>query len=195
MQDFAMALKIFNDRVLKPKDLVKTATESAHNPTVDEISHETRPSRSDIIIVPKSLTSMITLQNAKEFLCDGVYYRPTDPNLEANRNPPATKVQAFLRKMTDNSTKPYKIIDDATKLPDQDWDRVVAVFVSGQLWQFRGWKYSDPTSLLSKVRGFHLMHDGSPIDANIQSWNCKIIKVNDLTYDNYVPSNPSTMTD
>lgn len=35
-----------------------------------------------------------------------------------------------------------RVIDSPQKLAPADWDRVVAVFVMGPAWQFKGWPWS-----------------------------------------------------
>jgi len=65
-------------------------------------------------------------------------------------------------------------------LIQSDWGRVAAVFVTGQLWQLKGWnagKYSSPVTLFQNVLGVHLTFDDRAVDATIQSWNCKVLKV------------------
>ena len=48
-------------------------------------------------------------------------------------------------------TVPYRVIDNPAKLTNADWDRVVAVFVMGQAWQFKGWPWDgNPTQIFSK---------------------------------------------
>jgi parafibromin len=48
-------------------------------------------------------------------------------------------------------TVPYRVIDNPSKLTNADWDRVVAVFVMGQAWQFKGWPWEgNPTVIFSK---------------------------------------------
>jgi hypothetical protein len=48
-------------------------------------------------------------------------------------------------------TVPYRVIDNPAKLTNADWDRVVAVFVMGQAWQFKGWPWDgNPTVIFSK---------------------------------------------
>ena len=79
-----------------------------------------------------------------------------------------------------NGTKlEFKIIDDtvAKTFSDKEWSRVVAVFASGQAWQFKGWKWSNPVELFQNVLGVHLTLDDRPVDANIRSWNCTVLKV------------------
>lgn len=36
----------------------------------------------------------------------------------------------------------YRVIDSPQKLAPADWDRVVAVFVMGPAWQFKGWPWN-----------------------------------------------------
>lgn len=46
---------------------------------------------------------------------------------------------------------PYRIIDSASKLSKDDWDRVVAVFVQGPAWQFKGWPWNgNPVDIFAK---------------------------------------------
>ena len=50
-------------------------------------------------------------------------------------------------------TVPYRVIDNPAKLTNADWDRVVAVFVMGQAWQFKGWPWDgNPTVIFSKSK-------------------------------------------
>ena len=72
----------------------------------------------------------------------------------------------------------YKIIDNPVKLADADWNSVVAVFATGQLWQFKGWKWSDPRQLFANVLGVHLCMDDTAVDENVLQWNCKVLKIN-----------------
>ena len=43
------------------------------------------------------------------------------------------------RMKTGGTTVPFRVIDQPLKLQREDWDRVVAVFVQGPAWQFKGW--------------------------------------------------------
>ena len=48
-------------------------------------------------------------------------------------------------------TVPYRVIDNPQKLTQQDWNRVVAVFVMGPAWQFKGWPWDgNPVEIFSK---------------------------------------------
>ena len=46
---------------------------------------------------------------------------------------------------------PYRVIDNPQKLTNADWERVVAVFVMGPAWQFKGWPWDgNPVEIFSK---------------------------------------------
>ena len=50
-------------------------------------------------------------------------------------------------------TVPYRVIDNPQKLTAQDWQRVVAVFVMGPAWQFKGWPWDgNPVEIFSKSK-------------------------------------------
>ncbi len=83
------------------------------------------------------------------------------------------------RKLPNGQIQCYKVIDNPRTLTKDEWEnRVVAVIVSGQTWQFKGWVYDNPVQLFQLVVGVHLMLEGRIPDPNVQTWNCKTIKVN-----------------
>jgi parafibromin len=127
-----------------------------------------------IIVVPSALTSCITMINAEDFLVNGAYH-----TVEEKRKEGAQKQRELYlpRAMPNGGHVVYRVIDDPTKLKDGEWDHVVAVFATGQAWQFKGWKYSTPVTLFQNVLGVHVCIDSAAVDLNVQSWNCKVLKV------------------
>lgn len=57
------------------------------------------------------------------------------------------------RRKDATNTVPYRVIDNPTKLTPQEWSRVVAVFVMGPAWQFKGWPWSgNPVEIFSQSK-------------------------------------------
>ncbi|VDP85848.1 unnamed protein product [Echinostoma caproni] len=82
------------------------------------------------------------------------------------------------RQKSDGRSVPYRVIDQPHKLQPDEWNRVVAVFVQGQAWQFKGWPIgSDPAVIFSIIKGFHLKHTNMPLDANVAKWNVRVINL------------------
>jgi len=129
-----------------------------------------------IIIIPSAFGSIINSTNAKEMLADNCFLP-----LEEARALGMERVteQTILRKIPgSNISLPYKLIDNPTKLSDDDWKSVVAVFATGQAWQFKGWKWAEPRQLFANVLGVHICMDDTAVAENILQWNCKVLQIN-----------------
>ncbi|CAJ0950007.1 unnamed protein product [Ranitomeya imitator] len=78
-------------------------------------------------------------------------------------------------------TVPYRVIDQPLKLLPQDWDRVVAVFVQGPAWQFKGWPWllpdGSPVDIFAKIKAFHLKYDEVRLDPNVQKWDVTLLEL------------------
>lgn len=82
------------------------------------------------------------------------------------------------RRKEGNLTVPYRVIDSPQKLNPGDWDRVVAVFVMGPAWQFKGWPWDgNPVEIFVRVCAFHLKWDDIPLDQNVAKWAVNVISL------------------
>ena len=175
-------LKIFNDAVLKPADL-KEAQLAAQKEAVRNNSENSGASSQSssayhvpIIIVPSPITSCITPQNVEELLIQGTFIPSDERQHSAGTQRMHERIITRPRLPDGTGGGMYKIIDDASKLSEKDWGRVVAVFVTGQVWQFKNWKYSNPAELFNHILGVHLTTEGNlTVDANVKSWNCRVL--------------------
>ena len=131
-----------------------------------------RVSRTPIIIVPATPTSLITMNNCKCILQELKY---VDNKATGDRKELDVLIQ---RKKQDNSISMYRVIDNPLKLQEQDWSRVVAVFVQGPAWQFKGWPWQgSPVEIFSRIKAFHLKFDEMKLDANVAKWNVEVIEL------------------
>ena len=142
-----------------------------------------------IIVVPKGMTAPITLVNAHEFLCNGRYV-PRDAMIKQlssaeQKNPPTTftRTVATVGNSTSSTSHlssmgllEYEIIDNPRKLgPNpKEWERIVAVIVLGQSWQFKDWlvspSYHVPASLFDRVYGFYVSMEGDKAPPEVSTW-------------------------
>lgn len=134
-----------------------------------------RTSRTPIIIIPSSTTSLITMYNAKDILQDLKYLSTAEKKLQAC---PRDNEVLLQRRKDNNITVPYRIIDNPQKLTAQDWTRVVAVFVMGPAWQFKGWPWDgNPVEIFSKICAFHLRFNEQKLDANVAKWAVSVLNL------------------
>jgi len=136
-----------------------------------------RPSRTPIIIISAAPKSLITMFNAKEVLQD-LRFVSTEEMKAKNANLKRDNELLIQRRKEGGLTVPYRVIDNPGKLSPQDWDRVVAVFVMGQAWQFKGWPWNgNPTEIFSKICGFHIKWDEVNLEKNIANWAVHTIQL------------------
>lgn len=60
--------------------------------------------------------------------------------------------EVLLQRRKEGSvTVPYRVVENPLKLTNAEWERVVAVFVSGPAWQFKGWPWDgNPVEIFTK---------------------------------------------
>ncbi|CAH8465071.1 unnamed protein product [Heterobilharzia americana] len=132
-----------------------------------------RSSRIPIIIIPAAPTSLITMYNARDILQDLRFVKSQEKEASGMRRENEILIH---RQKSDGRTVPYRVVDQPNKLLLDEWNRVVAVFVQGQSWQFKGWPISsDPAVIFSQIKGFHLKYTNMPLDPNVAKWNVRVI--------------------
>lgn len=131
----------------RPKELTPTAQARMLPPNQNK-----RTSRTPIIIIPSAPTSLINMYNAKDILQDLKFVTQEEKKSKGYQRENELLIQ---RRKSKDMTVPYRVIDNANKLTAQDWSRVVAVFVMGPAWQFKGWPWDgNPTEIFAKSRFF-----------------------------------------
>ena len=130
-----------------------------------------------IIIVPNSLTTVISSINIKDFLEGGTYISISDKKKQGGKR---QQIQSLQLKMNlNNGTKQeFKVTDNPSTLKAHEWENVVAIFVTGQAWQFKPLKWSNPVDLFQHVLGVHLTLDLSSVTPSVHSWKCKVVRLN-----------------
>ncbi|CAD6195457.1 unnamed protein product [Caenorhabditis auriculariae] len=85
----------------------------------------------------------------------------------------------LLQRQKDGQTFNVRVVDNVTRFTEDDWDRVIGVFVMGPAWQFKGWKWNgNPVEIFSHVPAFHLHYDHDKPQATVRNWNVQKVPVN-----------------
>lgn len=140
-----------------------------------------RVSRTPIIIIPAATTSLITLYNAKDLLQDLCFIPTSTKKAQGVKRDNEVLIQR--RKDNGATSVPYRVIDNIAKLQTQDdWDRVVAVFVQGPAWQFKGWPWMNggsPVDIFSKIQAFHVKFLEQKLESNVGKWNVHVMQLSE----------------
>ncbi|XP_045468144.1 parafibromin-like [Harmonia axyridis] len=130
-------------------------------------------SRTPIIIIPAGANSLISMYNVKDILQDLKFVTVDQKKAGGGKR----DSEVLIQRRRNDQTVPYRVVDNPAKLRPSDWDRVVAVFVMGPAWQFKGYPWENPVEIFAKVAAFHLKYDEMKIDANVAKWAVTVIEL------------------
>ena len=122
-----------------------------------------------IIIVPTTLQpGSLCLGNVQKFLKDGVYVVD-----KQDRDQPVQ----ITRKLGGREIT-FDVYDSVNGFSQSKWRRVVAVFCSGQDWQFKDWmpmrgsgSELNKKELFARVRGYFMTYSDLKVPQNVENWN------------------------
>ncbi|PJF19898.1 hypothetical protein PSACC_00282 [Paramicrosporidium saccamoebae] len=153
-------------------DQITSANRPAQKPVQVPVS--SREALIPIIVVPATPTALLTMYNVRQFLEGGHFVSQADAKAEGR---PKENSLFFEHKIGGRKIR-IQVVDNPTRLSSADWDRVAAVFVQGNTWQFKGWKWDTPVDLFQHVKGFVLDFDEKGQDPKISGWNVTRLTIN-----------------
>jgi parafibromin len=107
------------------------------------------------------------MANIKSFLEDGVFI---PPSATSEAPPNFLRVSRLLPGIHPTTPIRFDVVDSADKFKPEYWEKVVAVFTTGQEWQFRSYKWSNPVELFREVKGFYVGWDGESVPDAVRRW-------------------------
>ena len=126
-----------------------------------------------IILLSPSASSLLRMSNIKSFLNDGVFVPPNATDSAA------TNLLHISRTVPSVSSQPMRfiIVDSTQNFKPPYWARVVAIFTTGQTWQFKSYKYPNPVDLFAHYPGVYVGWQGEDIPENVQAWGRGVLSV------------------
>ena len=77
-----------------------------------------------------------------------------------------------------NKQVTFDVYDSISNFTPSRWQRIVAVFVNGQDWQFREWQHGkEKRELFARVRGYFTHYANTKIPPLINQWNVKRLEL------------------
>ena len=89
------------------------------------------------------------MSNIKSFLESGAYFPPDTSSAIAN----ILHTSRLLPSVDPSRPLRFILVDTPEQFKPDYWERVVAVFTTGQTWQFKSYKWQSPQELFRHVLG------------------------------------------
>lgn len=143
-------------------------------------SNPKKPTRrpDPIILLSPSASSLLRMSNIKSFLESGAYI-PPDSSLSGSSGSTATILHIQRLLPTIDPTRPLRfiLVDTPEQFKPDYWSRVVAVFTTGQTWQFKSYKWQAPPELFKNVLGIYVGWRGEEPPASVKGWGRGVVAV------------------
>ncbi|KAL4777856.1 RNA pol II accessory factor, Cdc73 family-domain-containing protein [Aspergillus nidulans var. acristatus] len=147
----------------------------------------TSKTQDPIILLSPSASSLIRMSNVRSFLGDGVFVPPDHPTLAMSNSAasnilyihrplgisdPSSSSSRALGSQGHHARKPTRfiLVDSTANFKPDYWQRLVAVFTTGQTWQFKSYKWSSPPELFKHAPGIYVGWRGEDIPREVRGW-------------------------
>lgn len=117
------------------------------------------------------------MSNIKSFLESGTYI-PPDASLSSSSASSSILHLARIIPSID-ATRPIRfiVVDSPEQFKPEYWARVVAVFTTGQTWQFKNYKWQAPQELFRHALGVYVGWRGEAVPEAVRGWGRGVVSV------------------
>lgn len=156
----------------------KPSTEATTGaPTSLPLNQKPQSRRPDpIVLLSPSASSLLRLTNIKSFLEGGRFIPPDAPALNSNLN--LLHITRLVKNIDPHRPMRFILVEGCEQFKPDYWNRVVAVFTTGQQWQFKSYKWPKPTELFKHVLGVYVGYRGEEVPETVRSWGHRILTAN-----------------
>jgi parafibromin len=130
-----------------------------------------------IILLSPSASALLRMSNIKKFLEEGIFV-PADSSLAPSTG--ATRLQVSRTMQSIDSSRPFlfHVVESPDRFKPEDWARLVAVFTTGQAWQFKAYRWSSAAELFARVLGIYVGWNGESVPDTVKGWGRSVKVVN-----------------
>jgi parafibromin len=167
-QDFSHVRKL-----AAPFNARKAAHTAAASAASAPLSHNPKaPARrpDPIILLSPSASSLLRMSNIKSFLESGIYIPPESSTSTSSSSASILHISRLLPSIDTTHPIRFIIVDTPEQFKPEYWSRVVAVFTTGQIWQFKSYKWQTPQELFRHTLGVYLGWRGDVLPETVKGW-------------------------
>ncbi|KAK1998679.1 Cdc73 family RNA pol II accessory factor [Colletotrichum falcatum] len=125
-----------------------------------------------IILLSPSASSLLRLSNIRSFLEGGRYVQP-DGSAAASM----LHVSRVMRDIDPSRPMRFILVEGPEQFKPEYWNRVVAVFTTGQSWQFKNYKWSSPPDLFRRILGIFIGWRGEQPPDSVKEWGHRVLQL------------------
>lgn len=129
-----------------------------------------------IIMLSPSASSLLRMSNVKSFLETGIYIPPESGSMPSASNA-LLNTSRLIPSVDPVRPIRFVVVDTPERFKPEYWNRVVAVFTTGQAWQFKNYKWQKPQDLFRNTLGVYVGWRGDPLPDSVKGWGRGVMAV------------------
>lgn len=146
------------------------ASNVANNPTLAHNPKAPVRRPDPIILLSQSASSLLRMANIKSFLENGTYI-PADSSLSTSSSSASIlHISRLVPSIDANRPIRFIIVDTQEQFKPEYWSQVVAVFTTGQTWQFKNYKWQTASDLFKHTLGVYIGWRGDAVPDTVRGW-------------------------
>ncbi|KAL9122785.1 MAG: hypothetical protein Q9187_000664 [Circinaria calcarea] len=146
------------------------ATTITPNPALVNLSKKSGRRPDPIILLSPSASSLLRMSNIKSFLDSGTYIPPDSTLAGSSNSANILHISRLLPSIDPQRALRFILVDTPEQFKPDYWSRVVAVFTTGQTWQFKSYKWQAAPELFKHALGIYVGWRGEDIPSTVKGW-------------------------
>lgn len=170
-QDFSHVRKLAAPFMIKKSSSSSQHPSSGVGPGGQALPLNQKPQRrpDPIILLSPSASSLLRMSNIKSFL-EGGRYTPPDHSSTASM----LHISRTMRDIDPSRPMRFILVEGPEQFKPEHWNRVVAVFTTGQAWQFKNYRWPQPADLFRHVAGVYVGWRDQPPPDTVRAWGHRV---------------------
>ncbi|KAI0009986.1 putative Pol II transcription elongation factor subunit Cdc73 [Xylariaceae sp. FL0662B] len=149
---------------------------SSHISSNPVLATHQKPKRPDpIILLSPSASSLLRMSNIKSFLEGGQYVPPDSLAASSSTSASMLHINRWMKDIDPSRAMRFILVEGPEQFKPEYWNRVVAVFTTGQSWQFKNYKWSNAADLFRHIPGIYVGWRGEQPPENIRAWGHRVL--------------------
>ncbi|MCJ1353204.1 MAG: accessory factor associated with RNA polymerase II [Icmadophila ericetorum] len=140
------------------------------NPTLVNLPKKPGRRPDPIILLSPSASSLLRMSNIKSFLESGLYIPPDSANAGSSNSATILHISRLLPSIDFQRPLRFILVDTPEQFKPDYWSRVVAVFTTGQPWQFKSYKWQSAPELFKNVLGIYVGWRNEDVPVMVKGW-------------------------
>ncbi|KAI0541573.1 RNA pol II accessory factor, Cdc73 family-domain-containing protein [Xylaria digitata] len=157
------------------KPLHPSSSNIASSPAI--ASHQKQKRPDPIILLSPSASSLLRMTNIKSFLESSQYVPPNSLAASSSTTANMLHINRLMKDIDANRPMRFILVEGIEQFKPEYWNRVVAVFTTGQTWQFKNYKWSNPTELFRHIPGIYVGWRGEQPPESVRAWGHRVMNV------------------